>query len=234
MSAEFDSFAGNYSEALRAGLSVTGESQEYFASERIRLTAQRVRATGRKMNRVLDFGCGQGSSTPLLKQALGASFAVGADISDGLLDVARNQNADRGVSYVTIGELSNTEPFDCVYMNGVLHHIHPAKRLATLQIVFSSLIAGGLFALWENNPWNPGTRYIMSRIPFDRDAVMLSIPESRKLLRSAGFQPLTTDTLFFFPRFLRSLRPLETLLSRTRLGGQYLVVSTRQSAGKRN
>jgi hypothetical protein len=51
-----------------------------------------------------------------------------------------------------------------------------------------SLRPGGLFAPWENNPWNPNTRYVMSRIPFDRDATTLSPPKAVGLLRQNGFQ----------------------------------------------
>ena len=40
--------------------------------------------------------------------------------------------------------------------------------------VRQGLRPGGVFALWENNPWNPGTRLVMRRIPFDRNAVLLS------------------------------------------------------------
>src|SRR6059036_11455 len=43
-------------------------------------------------------------------------------------------------------------------------------------------------SFWENNPWNPGTRLVMSRIPFDRDAVPLSPPEVRRLVLTAGFR----------------------------------------------
>jgi hypothetical protein len=113
-------------------------------------------------------------------------------------------------------------------MNGVLHHIRPGERLATIQSVFNALRPGGLFALWENNPWNPGTRLIMSRIAFDRDAIMLSIPESRALLEEGGFNQLSTDTRFFFPKMLGALRGLEKFLSPTRLGGQYMILAGRK------
>jgi hypothetical protein len=142
---------------------------------------------------------------------------------------SHSKNSDPGVSYVAVSALSSIEPFDCVYMNGVLHHIQADKRLATVTSVFNALRPGGLFALWENNPWNPGTRYIMSRIAFDRDAVMLNIPESHTLCRDAGLVPLSTDTLFFFPRSLSALRPFERILSATKLGGQYMVLCQRPS-----
>jgi hypothetical protein len=89
---------------------------------------------------------------------------------------------------------------------------------------------GAIFAFWENNPWNPGTRYVMRRVPFDRDAVTLSPPEARRWLRSAGFEILRTDFLFIFPRPLRWLRRLEPILSRAPLGGQYQVLCRKRSS----
>jgi hypothetical protein len=77
---------------------------------------------------------------------------------------------------------------------------------------------GGWFCFWENNPWNPGTRIVMSRIPFDRDAVTLSAPQASRLLRAAGFTVVTTDFLFIFPNFLRHCRPVEPWLCRLPLG----------------
>jgi hypothetical protein len=82
-----------------------------------------------------------------------------------------------------------------------------------------------VFAVFENNPWNPGTRLVMRRIPFDRDAETLSPPAGRRLLRSAGFEVLRTDFVFFFPRALHILRPLERRLARLPLGAQYLVLA---------
>ena len=68
---------------------------------------------------------------------------------------------------------------------------------AAIDYVLRSLRPGGLFAFWENNPWNPGTRYVMSRIPFDRDAITLSPLEARQLLRVGGFEILRTDFLVY-------------------------------------
>ena len=60
----------------------------------------------------------------------------------------------------------------------------------------------------------------MHRIPFDRDAIPLTPPEARRLLQAGGFEILRTDFLFLFPRMLKWLRGLETLLVRWPLGAQ--------------
>ena len=97
-------------------------------------------------------------------------------------------------------------------------------RSAAINSVYSSLRPGGLFAFWENNPWNPGTRYIMSRIPFDRDAITLSSPAALRLLREGGFEIIRTDFLFFFPKCLSWLRSFECRLKRLPLGAQYQIL----------
>ncbi len=114
---------------------------------------------------------------------------------------------------------------DLIYSNGVFHHIPPQQRPGALDFMWRALRPGGIFALWENNPWNPGTRYVMSRIPFDRDAVILSAPEACRMLRASKFEVRRVDFLFIFPRMLSWLRPLERPLSHLPLGAQYQVLA---------
>jgi hypothetical protein len=89
------------------------------------------------------------------------------------------------------------------------------------------LAPAGWLALFENNPWNPGARMVMRRIPFDRAAVPLSPPETRRLLETAGLRVHGTRSLFYFPRPLAALRPLERYLARVPLGAQYWVLASR-------
>lgn len=95
-----------------------------------------------------------------------------------------------------------------------------------------SLSSGGLLALWENNPWNPGTRLVMSRVAFDRDAVTLSSREAARMVTAAGLGVVRTDYFFLFPRALRALRFLEPPLSKAPLGAQYQVLCRRPLHGR--
>ncbi len=114
---------------------------------------------------------------------------------------------------------------DLAYCNGVFHHIPPADRPAALRYVARRLRPGGMFALWENNSWNPGTRLVMHRIPFDRDAEPLSPVACRRMLRECGFEVVRTEFAFIFPHALRALRPVERYANRLPLGGQYMVLA---------
>jgi hypothetical protein len=64
----------------------------------------------------------------------------------------------------------------------------------------------------------------MAHCAFDKDAVTLSPPEAKRLVRSEGFTILRTDFLFIFPRFLKLARPAEKLVSKLPLGAQYQIL----------
>lgn len=65
----------------------------------------------------------------------------------------------------------------------------------------------------------------MKRVPFDRDAIMLSAPEARRMLSDAGFEIIGTDFLFIFPAFLSAMRFVERPLSKLPIGGQFQVLA---------
>jgi SAM-dependent methyltransferase len=226
--ARFDAFADDYDAALAQGLSVSGEDKDYFAERRVAWTGACLARLPLSPRMVLDFGCGTGSSTPFLLRLAGVDSLLGVDISARSIECARQRHGATGGRFLLFSEHQPDGSCDLAFCNGVFHHIPPARRRDALDYIHQSLRRGGLFAFWENNPWNPGTRYVMSRIPFDRDAIVLWPSEARQLLRAAGFDILRTDFLFLFPRVLRHLRGLEPLVSRLPFGAQYLVLGRRR------
>ncbi len=224
---QFDAFADNYDEALQRGLRVSGEGKEFFAAGRLHWLQRRLRERGVTARRILDFGCGTGTATAGLLQLEGAESLVGVDVSARSLAVARRHAADPRARFELLRDHRASADRDLVFCNGVFHHIPPEQRASALGVIHDSLRPGGWLALFENNPWNPGTRWIMSRIPFDRDARMLSAPAARTWLRVAGFEVVVTDFLFFFPRSLAWFRGLEPGLRGLPLGAQYLVLARR-------
>jgi SAM-dependent methyltransferase len=224
MKPEFDDYAGNYDSALNQGLSLSGESKEYFAERRVRWLGARLSDLGVTPSHILDYGCGTGGTSRELLEQFHARSVVGVDASRESLDLARTAHVDPRLQFHTMSDLEPSGSFDVAYCNGVFHHVEPDARLDALGYVRRSLSAGGYFALFENNPWNPGTRLVMRRIPFDRDAKLLSPPHARELLAGAGFEVMRTDFLFLFPRVLSALRPLEARLARLPAGAQYMIL----------
>jgi SAM-dependent methyltransferase len=230
---EFDAFAQDYDQALNQGLSISGEDKNYFARGRLQWLARRLNKHDEHPRRILDFGCGTGSSTPFFSECLGdVQHVLGTDVSEQSLTVARRDHGGTGTAgraeFRLMSDWAPDGSMDLAFCNGVFHHIPIAERPACVKYIHDALRPGGLFALWENNPWSPAARYVMSRIPFDRDAIMLWPAGLRRLLRQAGFDILSTDYRFIFPSLLAWLRPLETLVTKAPLGTQYLVLGRRR------
>jgi SAM-dependent methyltransferase len=220
----FDDYAQNYDAALNKGLSATGEGRDYFACGRIQWLSRCLWQLSEQPRVVLDYGCGDGSSSELLLSATKADFLTGIDASEKSLELANRKYGGGRASFRSIAQYEPRGELDLAYCSGVFHHIPVAERTSAVDFVYRSLRPGGIFSLWENNPWNPGTRYVMSRIPFDRDAITLTPPEAAKLLQRGGFEILRRDSLFYFPKQLKWLRSVEPYLSGLPLGGQYQVL----------
>jgi SAM-dependent methyltransferase len=224
---EFDDYAANYDASLNRGLALSGETKEYFADGRARWLRQCLGAQG-PGGRLLDFGCGVGAATPSLTGRLQLDSLTGVDVSEKSLELARQQFQSERVHFEQLDHLPQVPAsFDLAFCNGVFHHIPLAQRAASAASVFQALKPGGHFAFWENNPWNPMVHVIMSRVPFDADAVMLWPHEARRLLRRAGFEIVRTDYLFIFPGLLSGLRFMEPWLCKLPLGGQYQILCRR-------
>jgi trans-aconitate methyltransferase len=221
---EFDDHADTYDAELNRGLSVTGEGKEYFAQGRVQWLHRCLEQLRRQPQSAIDYGCGTGDTTILLRDVFRLSSVFGLDVSVRSLDLARLKQTSKDYSFLGFDEYTPKADIDLVYCNGVFHHIPVATRTSAMDYIFRCLRPGGVFALWENNPWNPGTRYVMSRIPFDRDAEAIPPSQATKLLQSGGFQIISVNYLFLFPRFLKALRFLEPWVCRVPLGAQYQIL----------
>jgi len=220
----FDDYAAAYEQALSAAIAPSGESREYFAEGRVAWLKCCLGELRQPIGTILDFGCGDGSTTPLLVRAFDAKSAVGTDVSAKSLEIARKIRGTDRIRYESIGEFQSAGEIDLAYCNGVFHHIQPAQRATALAIVRRALRPGGFFSFWENNPWSLATRYVMSRCAFDREAILLSPPGARALLKEAGFEILRTDFRFIFPRALRAFRKVEDWAYRIPAGTQYQIL----------
>ncbi len=233
IAATFDSVAQSYEKQLQLGISLSGETAEYFVRGRVRKFVElSQRYTQSQPAALLDFGCGVGNAVPELLDRFSGIRLTGVDCSLASLALAHRRFSAllqyrHRVKWEQHTESLAAESFDLAYSAGVFHHIAPDQRQFAFEKILHSLKRGGLFALFENNPWNPGTRWVMSRIPFDRDAICLTPTESRARLQTAGFELLDTQYLFFFPRPLAGLRLAERYLHHLPLGAQYLVLARR-------
>lgn len=223
----FDLHATTYDEDLNASLLVSGEDKNFFANGRVSWLARRLKELGENPFRILDYGCGTGDTTKLLQKTFAAKSVTGVDISLRSLEIATQRNGSETCQFMSFSDFAALQAVDLVYCNGVFHHVPLNMRDDAVEYIYGRIRPGGIFALWENNPWSPATRYVMSQCVFDRDAVTISPPKAEALLRKHGFEPIKTDYCFFFPRFLKVFRSLETKFTRIPLGAQYQVLCRR-------
>jgi SAM-dependent methyltransferase len=218
--------ASEYESLLAQGTRLSGEDRHFFIRGRVADLAAHL-PSGFRPRRIVDFGCGLGDTSRRLADAFPDAQVLGIDTADAAIAWAREHHAGPRVSFGTVDDLASSGVFDLCYVNGVLHHVPPDRRPAMLGMVRDALRPAGLFALFDNNPWNPGARMVMHRIPFDRDAIPVSPRQARALLTASGFRCLETRSLFWFPRPLAILRALERPLARVPLGAQYWVLAAK-------
>jgi trans-aconitate methyltransferase len=219
----FSEYADSYDDACQQGLRWSGENRDYFARKRVEYVREMV-SDPAAVGTIVDFGCGLGDTAPYLWESFPRARVVGLDSADAVIAKAQERFGGERAEF-HCGDLPAGRRATLVYCNGVFHHIRPANRPAVVRKIYEWLEPGGMFALWENNPWNPGTRLVMSRIPFDRDAETLSVLTAKSLLRDGGFDVVRASFRFYFPSALKALRPMEGLFEKLPLGAQYCVLA---------
>jgi SAM-dependent methyltransferase len=218
-------FAKDYNSELQQGLRLSGESKLYFAEARIKYlrTIMQIRFTP---TRILDFGCGLGETSQILSKTFPSSEIVGLEPDAILCSRARETISTAQITFVSSFPQIDRHRFDLCYCNGVFHHLSDNDRINALANIHRSLMPEGYFALFENNPWNPGTKLVMRSIPFDRDARCISPGNCKRLLLQNKFTIVNKPRyLFFLPHFLAFIRGVEKHLVSVPLGAQYLVLS---------
>jgi trans-aconitate methyltransferase len=225
--AEFDKFADAYFDMHAENIGISGEDPAYFARYKIvelrRLWSQKRMP---EPTTVLDFGCGIGASLPHLAVAFPSARLTAFDVSEKSLTVARDQYPGLA-NFIHANDLTELEHtgFDLVFTSCVFHHIDESRHVETFCKLRSLLRPEGRLVVFEHNPANPVTRYIVATCPFDENAVLISSAQLCARQRQAGFLSVERRYVGFFPRALAALRRFEPKLSSMPIGAQYYTVA---------
>lgn len=226
MNAEFDNYARDYEQLLKDPIRERFASDGAFFHLRkwilLRRLLRRARMPAEELS-WLDVGCGKGE---LLR--LGASAFREARGCDPSIEMLR-ECGDLKVEIQPESKLPFAdESFDVITAACVYHHLSSENQTTMTSEAHRVLRSGGIFVVFEHNPWNPATRIIVSRTPVDADAVLLTPSYCNRLLRQAGFKFSSTVHYLFLPEPLfRSAGWIENALTRIPLGGQYAVCGRR-------
>lgn len=156
--AEYDSIAADYKKSKFAPWRVNVEVPSVFG------LLGDVRGL-----RVLDLACGDGIYSRRIRSS-GAARVVGVDLSQGMIDLARAEEASRplGIDYITgaAQDLALGERFDVVFAAYLLNYAKSLDELAAFASAASRHLApDGRFVGINNNPAHAPGLYEATR-PF--------------------------------------------------------------------
>jgi SAM-dependent methyltransferase len=221
--AEFDQFSQDYESLLDQSIALSGETSHYFADYKARYTA--AVALGKDTGKILDFGCGVGLLSAALKRHLPSFIQHGYDISPASIEMVDSTLARSGRFTSDLSRLDHD--YDAIVMACVLHHIPVVKRSAVFREMATRLRANGTLLVFEHNPANPVTRWVVNHCPFDRDAILLKPADVIECMREAGLGFVRRDYIVFFPSWLSWCRPIERSLGWCPGGAQYAIIAVK-------
>lgn len=222
MNQEFDHYADDYKNIMDACTGSLGQEAKYFLYYKSEYLQRLFLGTSPK--KILDFGCGIGQFSKILTEAFPTAIVHGYDISPKSIEVAHKEARENLTFTSNLEDLDND--YDLIVIANVMHHIPLDRREASITELWGRIQAGGKAVVFEHNPLNPFTRWVVNRCAFDADAVLLRPNETigyfskRKALTRR-------DYIVFFPKIVEWLKILEPSIRWLPLGAQYTVVATK-------
>src|SRR5690606_7777112 len=227
---EFDRYRHTYSDTVNQALIVPGMDVDYFTRVKAEMIVDFAKGLPNSLESLdlIDVGCGIGNYHPLLKGRF--RRLVGVDVSFASISKAKENNPE--IEYQVYDGLTLPYPdrsFDIAYAICVVHHVPVSVWPNFFSELYRILKPAGHALIFEHNPYNPLTLRVVSRCPFDADAVLVKPGEARRLLTGAGFARVSSRTFLSFPRFGIFSNGVDDLLGFLPFGAQYLAIGKKES-----
>jgi 2-polyprenyl-3-methyl-5-hydroxy-6-metoxy-1,4-benzoquinol methylase len=187
-----------------------------------------------RINTVLDFGCGTGLYTKLLKEIFPHADIYGCDVSGEAIKIAKNDVP--GCRFDQIIDKSDLagkygRKFDLVFINCVLHHIPHDEHISWLRALKSTIRNGGVgIIIFEMNPYNPLVQIMQKKNKVMEEHAVLLKPGYCKAMMNEIFGNATGTYTFLFPWRKMIFKKIEHLCGRLPFGAQYYVASFNNNA----
>ena len=230
---EFDQHKETYRSDIDKAIAFSGQSHDFFTRVKAEYIVELLQDFANKHGAsspdtptldVLDIGCGHGHIHPYLVQSNVRMNLSAVDVAASVVEEARLTNPT--VNYQSYeGERLpyDDASFDAAFTIAVMHHVPPAQWPAFLQEMRRVVRPGGLIAIFEHNPINPLTQWIVRTCPIDENAVLLWSGQLSRLVAQGGFVDVTSRYILFTPLDGPRYRAFDKAIGWLPLGAQYYV-----------
>jgi ubiquinone/menaquinone biosynthesis C-methylase UbiE len=219
---DFDNFASDYEEKINSVLAFAGREHKFYIDIKrehlLRLGREHFSDLGALD--VLDLGCGLGAFHPGLEGKFRELH--GADVSEQCIQIAAARHPFVRYSAFDGARLPYRDgQFSIVFTVCVMHHVPPLQWRGFVAEMFRVTKSSGLALVFEHNPYNPATQYIVKSCEIDKDAVLLRPGKLRAMFADAGFDKVHTKTIISVPPVGPFLTRLDSVLGYLPFGAQY-------------
>jgi 2-polyprenyl-3-methyl-5-hydroxy-6-metoxy-1,4-benzoquinol methylase len=228
---QFDAFASTYASTHNKYLPPGMTNESFFVQKRDWVFEQiEERLMNRESIEVLDFGCGPAQLCRALSTNPRVTRITGVDESDEVQEQALKVMSASAVPFEIfseVREIAVDRKFDLITAFNVFHHVPISERERVARALAEHLKPGGCLLVWEHNPWNPATRYLVKICPFDTDAILIRKSNAEKLWRPIGLRLLSSEFVNFSPPTWQKnkwVQKFEKLISDFPIGAQYRLV----------
>ena len=220
--AQFDEYADRYQEHMSNSVGLAGLNPVYF--DRLKYAyLNKFVFTSNAVKTVLDFGCGIGNLSSLIAKSRPDLEVTGFDISSKSLDLAKQRSAGIPNLHYSCNLISSSR-FDVILAANVFHHIPAEDRIKTISGLKEKMDNNSRLIIFEHNPINPITKYVVSTCAFDKDAKLLTPGEVKNLATTCGLHTIRKFYTTFIPFNNKLLWNFEFKLFWLPIGAQFMII----------
>ncbi len=172
-----------------------------------------VNAIGGQPRKILDLGCGTGSTTLMLKQAFPKAEVIGLDLSPYMLIMAEYKASKAGLEIQWLHRKAEAtgfpeNNFDLVTASLLFHETPPFISQQILQESFRLLVPGGQVIILDGNQKTLRHTTWLTEI-FEEPYINYYAEESIDAwLGSVGFAAIRTEDVWWTNQISRGLKPI--------------------------
>ena len=221
----FQKYTDNYSDTIQRAIRFSGQKHSYFIESKAR---EICRVTQKYLGQVdkctiLDVGCGVGLIDKYLSQKFKKVY--GLDMVYAPLKLASENARNFCCVHYNGRQMPFAEnTFDVSFAACAFHHSKPEDWQEIISGMYRVTKPGGLCFIFEHNPYNPLTIKVVKSLEMDKDANLLTMTQSKKVLNQGKFKLLEQQFIFFIPIENKIVQFLENHLGWCPLGAQYFLV----------